>query len=249
MMTITRGDSRPTMVGPEANFTGRVRVTPLFDATDTNRASTASVAFEPCARSAWHTHPRGQTLIVTSGIGRVQEWGGPIEEIRAGDVVWTPPGIKHWHGAAPDTAMTHIAMQEAEAGKAVEWMEKVSDEQYRATAAQSTKADAPSSARKAFGDIAPALAQYTDDVLFGDVWIRPWLGQRDRSLITVAALVAGYRTNELPFHLNRALDNGVTKDELVEVITHLAFYSGWPTANTALPIARRVFDERNNDNE
>src|SRR5881409_3749818 len=98
-------------------------------------------------------------------------------------------------------------------------------------------------ARSPFSDIAPALAGYTDEVLFGDVWKRPGLSPRDRSLITVAALVAGYRTNELPFHLKRALDNGVTKDELIEVITHLAFYSGWPTANTALPIARRVFQE------
>ena len=101
----------------------------------------------------------------------------------------------------------------------------------------------PTAARASFGDIAPALAEYTDVVLFGDVWRRPGLSPRDRSLITVAALVAGYRTNELPFHLQRALENGVTKEELIEVITHLAFYSGWPTANSALPIARRVFAE------
>src|SRR5437660_2839475 len=103
----------------------------------------------------------------------------------------------------------------------------------------------PTAARVSFGDIAPALAEYTDVVLFGDVWRRPGLSPRDRSLVTVAALVAGYRTNELPFHLKRALDNGVTKDELIETITHLAFYSGWPTANSALPIARRVFEESN----
>jgi 4-carboxymuconolactone decarboxylase len=103
--------------------------------------------------------------------------------------------------------------------------------------------DEPTAARKSFGDIAPALAEYTDKVLFGDVWRRPNLSARDRSLITVAALVALYRTNELPFHLKRALENGVTRDEIVELITHLAFYSGWPTANTALSIARRVFDE------
>ncbi len=104
-------------------------------------------------------------------------------------------------------------------------------------------AEVPTTARKSFGDIAPALAEYTDVVLFGDVWKRPGLSPRDRSLITVAALVAGYRTNEMPFHMKRALENGVTKDELIELITHLAFYSGWPTANTALPIARRVFEE------
>jgi 4-carboxymuconolactone decarboxylase len=101
----------------------------------------------------------------------------------------------------------------------------------------------PDNARKAFGHIAPALAEITDKVLFGEVWERPGLSQRDRSLITVASLIALYRTNELPFHLKKALENGVSQDELIEVITHLAFYSGWPTANTALPIAKRVFDE------
>ena len=100
----------------------------------------------------------------------------------------------------------------------------------------------PTAARDAFGDIAPALAAYTDNVLFGDLWRRPDLSPRDRSLITVAALVALYRTNELPFHMKRALENGVTQDEMIELITQLAFYSGWPTANTALPIARRVFE-------
>ncbi len=101
----------------------------------------------------------------------------------------------------------------------------------------------PDTARKAFGDIAPGLAELTDTVLFGDVWQRPGLGPRDRSLITVASLISTYRINEMPFHLKRALENGVTKDELIETITHLAFYSGWPTASTALGIARRVFEE------
>ena len=103
--------------------------------------------------------------------------------------------------------------------------------------------DEPTAARKAFGDIAPALAEYTDKVLFGDVWERPGLSPRDRSLITVAALIALYRTNELPFHIRKALENGVSRDELSEVITHLAFYSGWPTANSAVTIAKRVFEE------
>jgi len=104
-------------------------------------------------------------------------------------------------------------------------------------------ADEPTAARESFGDIAPALAGYTDEVLFGDVWRRPGLSVRDRSLITVASLISLYRVNELPFHVKRALDNGITRDELIEVITHLAFYSGWPTANTALSIVRRVFAE------
>jgi 4-carboxymuconolactone decarboxylase len=103
--------------------------------------------------------------------------------------------------------------------------------------------DEPTTARESFGDIAPALAQYTDRVLFGDVWRRPNLSARDRSMITVAGLVALYRTNELPFHLKRALENGVTRDEIIEIITHLAFYSGWPTANSAVQIARRVFED------
>lgn len=131
-MNITRGGSRPAVAGPSANFTGTVRVLPLFDATESTRAAGASVTFEPCARSAWHTHPRGQVLIVTDGAGRIQQWGGPVEEIRAGDVIWTPPGVKHWHGASPSSSMTHIAIQEHENGKVVEWMEKVTDDEYNA---------------------------------------------------------------------------------------------------------------------
>jgi 4-carboxymuconolactone decarboxylase len=104
-------------------------------------------------------------------------------------------------------------------------------------------ADIPTAARESFGDIAPALAEYTDTVLFGDVWRRAGLSPRDRSLITVASLVSLYRINELPFHVKKALENGVSRDELVELVTHLAFYSGWPTANTALPILRRAFEE------
>jgi len=111
-------------------FTGMVRIDPLFEAGDPARVAGASVTFEPGARTAWHTHPLGQTLIVTSGCGRAQRWGGPVEEIRPGDVVWFSPGEKHWHGAAATTAMTHIAIQEKVDGKAVEWMEKVSEEQY-----------------------------------------------------------------------------------------------------------------------
>jgi quercetin dioxygenase-like cupin family protein len=129
-MEIKRCGSRPSAKGPEEYFTGTVRVDPLFEATDPARARGASVTFEPGARTAWHTHPLGQTLIVASGVGRVQKWGGTIEEIRPGDVVWFEPGEKHWHGASPTGAMTHIAIQEALDGKVVDWMEKVSDEQY-----------------------------------------------------------------------------------------------------------------------
>ena len=129
-MEIKRIGSQPSGKGPADYFTGTVRLDPLFEASAPARVRGASVTFEPGARTAWHTHPLGQTLIVTAGCGRAQREGGPIEEIRPGDVVWIPPGEKHWHGAAPTTAMTHIAIQEALEGKAVEWMEKVSDEQY-----------------------------------------------------------------------------------------------------------------------
>ncbi|ACL66697.1 Cupin 2 conserved barrel domain protein [Anaeromyxobacter dehalogenans 2CP-1] len=129
-MRITRAGTQVSQKGPADWFTGTVRVDMLFQANDPARASGGQVTFEPGARTAWHTHPLGQTLIVTSGAGRVQQWRGPIEELRPGDVVWIPPGVKHWHGAAPATAMTHLAIQEALDGKAADWMEKVTDEQY-----------------------------------------------------------------------------------------------------------------------
>ncbi len=129
-MEIERVGSKPSMKGPSDWFTGTVRIDPLFNRTEPARVAGASVTFEPGARTAWHTHPLGQTLIITAGCGRVQRWGGPIEEVRPGDVVWFPPGEKHWHGGAPTTSMTHIAVHEALDGKAVDWLEKVSDEQY-----------------------------------------------------------------------------------------------------------------------
>lgn len=132
-MHIKRSGSQPSAKGPADWFTGTVRIDPLFSAPEPARVAGAHVTFEPGARTAWHTHPLGQTLIVTSGCGRVQRLGGPIEEIRPGDVVWFEPGEKHWHGAASTTAMAHIAIQEQLAGKAVEWLEKVTDEQYQAS--------------------------------------------------------------------------------------------------------------------
>ncbi|TLP44218.1 cupin domain-containing protein [Cohaesibacter sp. CAU 1516] len=130
-MKIIRGGSAPSFAGPEDWFTGTVRVDPLFQAEDPGRAGGAHVTFEPGARTAWHTHPAGQTLIVTFGCGRVQREGGPIEEIRQGDIVWFPAGEKHWHGASPETAMSHIAIQESVEGSAVTWMEHVSDKDYQ----------------------------------------------------------------------------------------------------------------------
>ena len=129
-MEIIRSEKRPTMPGPTDWFTGAVQVEMLFNAFDKERVQGVNVTFEPGARTAWHTHPLGQTLVVMAGTGRVQRWGGPIEEIRTGDVVWFAPGEKHWHGAAPDSAMTHMAIQEVLDGKAVDWMEKVPDETY-----------------------------------------------------------------------------------------------------------------------
>jgi quercetin dioxygenase-like cupin family protein len=130
-MEIKRSGSQPSSRGPAAYFTGTVRIDPLFQPPYPARALSVSVTFEPGARTAWHTHPLGQVLIVTAGSGLTQCWGGPIKKIQPGDVIWCPPGHKHWHGASATTAMTHIAIVEALDGKTVDWMEKVSDEEYR----------------------------------------------------------------------------------------------------------------------
>jgi quercetin dioxygenase-like cupin family protein len=130
-MDIKRNGSQPSRKGPAEYFTGAVRIDPLFSAPAPARVGAACVTFEPGARTAWHTHPLGQTLIVLSGLGWVQREGGPVEEVRPGDVVWFPPGLKHWHGASPTTGMTHIAVQESLDGKVVDWLEQVSAEQYR----------------------------------------------------------------------------------------------------------------------
>ena len=129
-MEIKRVGSQPSGAGPAEYFTGAVRVDPLFSAPEPARVACALVTFEPGARTAWHTHPLGQTLFVTSGLGRAQREGGPVEEIRPGDVVWFPPGEKHWHGAGPTTAMSHVAIQEKLDGSPVTWLEPVTDEQY-----------------------------------------------------------------------------------------------------------------------
>jgi quercetin dioxygenase-like cupin family protein len=131
-MEIFRAGQTPSREGPSDWFTGRVRVDGLFNATDPDRVQGAHVTFEPGARTAWHTHPLGQTLIVTSGFGRVRREGGPVEEVRPGDVVWFAPGEKHWHGASPATAMSHIAIQEVSDGKVVDWLKHVSDADYGA---------------------------------------------------------------------------------------------------------------------
>jgi quercetin dioxygenase-like cupin family protein len=130
-ITVARNGSRASQHGASETFTGAVRIVALFEPNEVAAAGAAAVTFEPGARTAWHAHPRGQRLVVTAGVGRVQWWGGPAAEIRPGDVVWIPAGVKHWHGAAPATAMTHIAVQEAQGGKVVEWLEHVTDAQYQ----------------------------------------------------------------------------------------------------------------------
>jgi quercetin dioxygenase-like cupin family protein len=137
---VTRVGSQPSSTGPEQNFTGSVRVDSRFQATSPGRVGGGTVTFEPGARTAWHTHPLGQTLIVTSGVGWVQQWGQTPQEIRPGDIVWIPPGVKHWHGAAATTGLSHIAIAELLDGNAVDWMEKVSSDQYPQTSTSSASA-------------------------------------------------------------------------------------------------------------
>jgi 4-carboxymuconolactone decarboxylase len=245
---ITRSGSQPPQPGAADNFTGSVRIDSSFQASAPGRVYGAGVTFEPGARTAWHTHPLGQILIVTAGSGRVQRWGDPVDEIQPGDVVWIPPGQKHWHGAAPNGSMTHIAITERLDGKSVDWMEKVSDAQYgaplRGQTAAANAGARPRPSQRAIGDFAPKLAEITDDVLYGDVWERPELSKRDRSLVTVAALIALNRPDQLRSHLAIARQNGVTQEELIETITHLAFYAGWPNAVTAIGVAREVFGQK-----
>jgi 4-carboxymuconolactone decarboxylase len=268
-MVITRGGSRAIRTGPATNFTGEVRVEMLFEALDPSHTSGGSVTFAPGARTAWHSHPRGQILIVTAGTGRVQRWGNPIEEIRSGDVVRIPAGEKHWHGASPNASMTHIAITEHRDGTAVQWMEQVSDEQYNGspvslertertpaqtdvTLAQASQAvSQPQAAGRPSGTlqprIAPGLATLTDDVLFGDVWTRPQLSPRDRSLVTISVLIATGKSAQLAGHLGRALDNGVQPSEASGLLAHLAVYCGWPSAVSALEIYDQVYTARKVD--
>lgn len=243
-ITVSKAGSRPVEQAPVANFTGVARVERLFGAVDPARVSGGLVHFEAGARTHWHTHPLGQTLLVTAGVGRVQHWGGPIQEIRQGDVVRIPPNVKHWHGASPGAAMSHLAISEQLNGVAVEWMEKVDDAQFDPPSPSASGAAAPPAltrAQQLVGDVAPKLAQLTDDVLFGDVWARPQLSRRDRSLVTVSALIAMNRPDQLRSHLSLAKQNGLSDEELSEAITHLAFYAGWPSAMSAAGVAKDVF--------
>src|SRR6476659_8023445 len=233
-LTIDRAGSRAIERAPEANFTGDVRVERLYDAVDPSHSSGGVVTFAPGARTAWHSHPGGQILIVTAGTGRVQIWEQPLEEIRAGDVGTIPAGAKHWHGASANASMTHLGITEQRDGTAVRWMETVSDEQYNgvlsssqqqpqppAQAVQSEQTAPPSNRQQGTARpsgelqqrIAPGLATLTDDVLYGDVWQRPELSPRDRSLVTISVLIATGNTTPLNGHLNRAFTHGVKPRE------------------------------------
>lgn len=247
-LTIVRA-TPPANPASAENFTGTARVGEIFRGDDPARVHGATVAFEAGARTHWHAHALGQTLVVTSGTGLVQLWGGAVQEIRTGDVVLIPPGEKHWHGASTNAPMTHVAIAEAREGApSIEWMEAVSDDQYAAgappaPAESATSDEEPSRAQQLMGDIAPQLADLTDDVLYGQVWPNPDLSPRDRSLVTVSALIALNRPDQLRSHLGIARRNGLTQEEAIAAITHLAFYAGWPNAVTAVSVAREVFQE------
>ncbi|MCE9669554.1 carboxymuconolactone decarboxylase family protein [Myxococcus stipitatus] len=260
MIRVTRSGSQSPTRGPAEHFTGIVHIDSPFQADAPARVSGATVMFEPGARTAWHRHPLGQTLLVSSGVGRVQQEGGPIEEVRSGDIVWIPPGAKHWHGASPDSSMSHIAINESRHGSVVEWLEHVTDEEYGAmpatlggsTAATSLRILQPNVAGRRTSpagveSVAPALERDTQERLYGEVWRRPGLARRERSLVTVAAMIARGESDALAYELDQAMDNGVTASELSETITHLAYYTGWGNAMSAVRPARESFARRGID--
>ncbi|MBT2649854.1 carboxymuconolactone decarboxylase family protein [Bacillus sp. ISL-34] len=218
--TITRSGSQASTKGSSEYFTGNVRIDPLFSENDSAPYSVGYVTFQPGARSAWHTHPTGQRLIVTKGVGWTQEWGGPIEEIRAGDVVWCPPGVKHWHGASPTKAMTHIALTGVSDGKNVEWMEKVTNEQYgmkgenKATNARQVKNE------------------------------NKVLNARQEEMVTIAAFTASGDLPQLENALNEGLDAGLTINEIKEILVQMYAYAGFPRSLNGINTFMEVVEER-----
>jgi 4-carboxymuconolactone decarboxylase len=211
---------RSPMDGPSEYFTGRVHIEPLFPADEDINASTAYVSFQPGARSAWHTHPRGQRLIVTAGIGLTQEWGKPLQEIHPGDVVTCPPGVKHWHGASATMAMTHIAVTGSdEEGRNVTWMEKVSDEQYRPGATSG---------------VAPQAQETTTQPL----------SAKEQTIPQIAAFVAVGDLPRLNAALNDAFDAGLSISESKEILVQLYAYAGFPRSLNALGELMKVVEAR-----
>jgi len=211
---ITRAGTQSSVAGPAATFVGKVRVDPLFPADEEVQASSAYVSFAPGARSAWHTHPSGQRLVVTSGVGLTQEWGRPARQIHAGDVVVCPAGVKHWHGAAPHSAMTHLAVTGVEDGKSVAWLEQVSDDEYREASA---RIDAPVA-----GPLSP----------------------RQQAIPLLAAAAASSDMPQLNAALRRGLDAGLTLSETKEVLVQLYAYAGFPKSLNALGELMNVVRER-----
>ncbi|MGH8383404.1 (R)-mandelonitrile lyase [Pseudomonas sp.] len=217
---ISRAGTQASVAGPMDYFTGRVRVDPLFPATDEINASGAYVSFEAGARSAWHTHPAGQRLVVTSGMGLVQEWGKPMQEIRPGDVIVCPPGVKHWHGAAPTSAMTHLAVTGLADGKSVQWLEQVTDEQYNAQGSQAAKAE-------------PATQPVSET-----------LSAKQQAIPLMAAAMATSNMSGLNSALNQGLDAGLTVSEAKEILVQLYAYSGFPRSLNALGELMNVVEAR-----
>lgn len=211
---ITRAGAQASVAGPAETFVGQVRVDPLFPADNDVQAASAYVTFEPSARSAWHTHPAGQRLVVTSGVGLTQEWGKPVQQIQVGDVVLCPAGVKHWHGAAPHSAMTHLTVTGVAGGKSVDWLEQVTDDQYREASAS---VDAPVA-----GPLAP----------------------RQQSIPLIAAAAASSNMPQLNAALNRGLDAGLTVSEAKEVLVQLYAYAGFPKSLNALGELLNVVRER-----
>jgi len=218
---ITRSGSQPSSAGPTEYFTGDVRVQPLFADEKAAAYGGAYVTFAPGARSAWHTHPAGQRLIVTEGAGRTQQWGGPIEEIRAGDVLWCPPGVKHWHGASPTSAMTHIALTGVRDGHNVTWLEKVTDEQY--------------SAGDRHDDDPRDEDQHDED---------QGLSPRQQSMATIAAFTAGGELPQLERALHEGLDAGLTVNEIKEILVQMYAYAGFPRSLNGITTFMAVLKDR-----
>lgn len=215
---ITRAGELASVYGSVDFFTGRARVDPLFSANENANTSGAYVTFEPGARSHWHTHPAGQRLVVTSGEGLTQEWGKPVQRIRPGDVVWCPPGVKHWHGAMPHTAMTHLAMSGSANGKTVTWMDKVTDDQYHAQNAV----------------VPQAMPQATSETL----------SAKQQTIPLIAAFMAASDMPRLNAALNQGLDAGLTVSEAKEVLVQLYAYVGFPKSLNALGELLKVVDAR-----
>lgn len=214
---ISRAGSQASATGPADYFSGRVRVDPLFPVSSQINASGAYVTFEPGARSAWHTHPAGQRLVVISGMGLTQEWGKPVQEIRPGDVVVCPPGVKHWHGAAPTSAMTHLAITGAVDGKSVQWLEKVTDDQYGLVEPQAMSAEHP---------------------------VSEVLSAKQQAIPLIAAAMATSNMPRLNAALNQGLEVGMTVSEAKETLVQLYAYAGFPRSLNALGELMKVVEAR-----